>query len=121
MSFFGSFQEVYPNFSLFFVFFSRYFCPIAQKLIINSRLFHNSLVFVFCHKSPLIALIYFCFIGACLSKISIKILRKYWYFILFIQKQPPKNVLRKNCSENMQQIYRRTPMPKCEFNKVVLL
>ena len=22
------------------------------------------------------------------------------------------------CSENMQQIYRRTPMPKCDFNKV---
>ena len=24
----------------------------------------------------------------------------------------------KRCSENMQQIYRRTPMPKCDFNKV---
>ena len=22
------------------------------------------------------------------------------------------------CSENMQQIYRRTPIPKCDFNKV---
>ena len=27
-------------------------------------------------------------------------------------------VLRKRCSENMQQIYKRTPMPKCGFNKV---
>ena len=27
-------------------------------------------------------------------------------------------VLRKKCSENVQQIYRRTPMPKCDFNKV---
>ena len=34
------------------------------------------------------------------------------------QKQPFKVVLRKRCSENMQQIYRRTPMPKCDSNKV---
>ena len=29
-----------------------------------------------------------------------------------LQKQPFKGVLRKRCSENMQQFYRRTPMPK---------
>ena len=34
------------------------------------------------------------------------------------QKQPPRGVPRKRCSEIMQQIYRRTPMPKCDFNKV---
>ena len=34
------------------------------------------------------------------------------------QKQPPSGVLRKRYSENMQQIYRRTPMPKCDFNKI---
>ena len=28
-----------------------------------------------------------------------------------------KGVPRKRCSENMQQIYTRTPMPKCDFNK----
>ena len=33
------------------------------------------------------------------------------------QKQPSRYVLRKSCSENIQQIYRRTPMPKCDFNK----
>ena len=33
-----------------------------------------------------------------------------------IQKHP--SGLR--CSENMQQIYRRTPMPKCDFNKVAV-
>ena len=33
------------------------------------------------------------------------------------QKQLFKGVLRKMCSENMQQIYWRTPMPKCDFNK----
>ena len=34
------------------------------------------------------------------------------------QKQLSRRVLRKRCSENMQQIYRITPMPKCDFNKV---
>ena len=33
------------------------------------------------------------------------------------QKQPFRGVLRKRCSENMQHIYRRTQMPRCEFNK----
>ena len=34
------------------------------------------------------------------------------------QKQPSRGVLTKMCSENMQQIYRRTLMPKCDLNKV---
>ena len=34
------------------------------------------------------------------------------------QKQPSRGVLRKRCSENMQQIYRRTSMSKCELNKL---
>ena len=29
-----------------------------------------------------------------------------------------RGVPRKRCSENMQQIYRRTPILKCDFNKV---
>ena len=37
-----------------------------------------------------------------------------------IQKQPPRGVSRKRRSENMQQIYMRTPMPKCDYNKVAL-
>ena len=32
-------------------------------------------------------------------------------------KQPLRVVLEKRCSEIMQQIYRRTPMPKCDLNK----
>ena len=36
------------------------------------------------------------------------------------QKQSSKGVPRKRCSENMQQIYRRTLIPKCHFNKVAL-
>ena len=34
------------------------------------------------------------------------------------QKQPPRGVPRKSCSENMLQIYRRTPISKYDFNKV---
>ena len=36
------------------------------------------------------------------------------------QKQPLRGVLSKKCSENIRQIYRRTPMPKCDFNEVAL-
>ena len=49
-----------------------------------------------------------------------------WYFLKRwkskkqenIQKQPSRNVLKKRCSASMQQIHRRTPKPKCDFNKV---
>ena len=34
-----------------------------------------------------------------------------------IQKQPSRDVLIQKCSENMQQISRRTPMMRCDFNK----
>ena len=34
------------------------------------------------------------------------------------QKHSSRGVLEKRCSENMQQIYRRTPMPKSDFNNV---
>ena len=37
-----------------------------------------------------------------------------------IQMQPPRAVLKKRYSKNMQKIYRRTPMPKCDFSKVAL-
>ena len=36
----------------------------------------------------------------------------------YFQKQPSRGVLKKRCSENIQQIYARTPMLKCDFNKV---
>ena len=36
------------------------------------------------------------------------------------QKQPSRGFLKERYSENMQQIYRRTPMKKCNFNKVAL-
>ena len=36
----------------------------------------------------------------------------------YFQMQLSRGVLIKRCSENIQQIYKRTPMPKCDFNKV---
>ena len=35
---------------------------------------------------------------------------------LIFKEQPPRGVLKKRCFENIQQTYRRTPMPKCDFN-----
>ena len=37
-----------------------------------------------------------------------------------LQKQSLRGVPRKRCSENIQQMYRRTFIPKCDFNKVAL-
>ena len=34
------------------------------------------------------------------------------------KSEPFIGVLRKKCSENMHQVYRRTTMQKCDFNKV---
>ena len=48
---------------------------------------------------------------------------KYSLFLLIVlfrvQKQPLRSVLSKTCSKNMQQIYSRTPMPKCDFNNLL--
>ena len=39
----------------------------------------------------------------------------------YFQKQPSRGVLKKRCFENMQQVYWKTLMPKCDdFNKVAL-
>ena len=39
----------------------------------------------------------------------------------YIRKQSPTGVLKKRCSGYMQQIYRRTPTPKCDYNEVAKL
>ena len=46
------------------------------------------------------------------------ILFRYWFYTW--QEQPSKGALRKRCSENIQQIYRTTPMSKFDFDKVAL-
>ena len=40
--------------------------------------------------------------------------------LCYIQKQPPIGILKKKSSENMLPIHNRTPMPKCDLNKVTL-
>ena len=45
---------------------------------------------------------------------------KFGRFTVNGSRQMSIGVHRKRCSENMQEIYRRTPMPKCDFNKVAL-
>ena len=42
---------------------------------------------------------------------------KLQFSIVLGQKQPFRGILRKKCSENMHQIYRRTPNAKWGFNK----
>ena len=37
------------------------------------------------------------------------------------EKQPSIGALKSRCSENMQQIYRRTPMPKCTHALMLLV
>ena len=41
-------------------------------------------------------------------------------FQRIFQKQPSRGIFKNRCSENMHQIYRITPMRKCDFNKVAL-
>ena len=43
-------------------------------------------------------------------------------FFTLTQKQPYRRILRKRCSENMQQIYRRTPLLNCkEFAYILVI
>ena len=62
----------------------------------------------------------------CLIHINTIILRHFFIFTIFVsmsrprsiyvQKQPPRAAPRKRCSENIQQIYRRTPVPEFGLN-----
>ena len=45
-------------------------------------------------------------------------MREFFPNLEIYQKQPPRGVLKKRCSDIMHQIYRRTPLPKSDFNKV---
>ena len=55
---------------------------------------------------------------SCLSRLE-DIVRHATKSTHYLQKQSPIGGLNKRCDENMEQIYRRAPMPKCDFNKVV--
>ena len=53
-----------------------------------------------------------------LHKNVLKFLNFIFMNLKLLQKHPFRNILEESCSKNMQQIYRETPMPKCDFNKV---
>ena len=63
---------------------------------------------------------YYRFISGQTSNIFLNALKARFDLLLWIQKQPSRGVLRRKCSEDMQQNYRRTPMSKYDFNKVAL-
>ena len=48
------------------------------------------------------------------------VIKKYNAHILLFRSSRPEAFLGWGVLKNMQQIYRRTPMPKCDFNKVTL-
>ena len=50
------------------------------------------------------------------NMLSLKV-RHIWKFQ--VRNSPPEVFLREKCSENMQEMYRGTPMPKCNFNKLL--
>ena len=60
------------------------------------------------------------FLSSC-TKLNSKLRSVLFLFLgrsKYYQNQPSIGVLIKKCSEKMKQIYRRTSMPKCDFNKV---
>ena len=66
-------------------------------------------------------IVYYCFFWFIYSFIY------FWWILMFcfcfellniFQKHPVRDVLRKRCSKNMLQIYRKRPVLKCDFNKV---
>ena len=63
---------------------------------------------------------YYRFISGQTSNIFLNALKARFDLLLCIRKQPSRGVLRRKCSEDMQQNYRRTPMSKYDFNKVAL-
>ena len=54
------------------------------------------------------------------KKRNTKSFKKKYDALKKVEKQPLRGNPRKRCSENMQQIYRRTPMTKCNFIEIVL-
>ena len=55
--------------------------------------------------------------GWCIKKLPFKIFQNCLENFNNELKQPSRGVFKKRCSENMQKIYMRAPMPKCDFNK----
>ena len=95
----------------FFIYISR---PPFQKYALLSSLSNCSYSYVLMIKICIIILILQDNLFELIMRESIFL----YSYIYNIHKQPLRGVPRKRCSENMQQIYRRIPMLKCDFNKV---
>ena len=80
------------------VWFKYQFCDTVRNKILN---YDNTINSVFLGEE----------VRTCLGSDNI-----YHYYDW--QKQPIRGVLRKRCPENMQQIYRGTPMLKCDSKKL---
>ena len=91
-----------------------------QKTTVNNLFFEKLCCFFIHNFWKVLAICKFFVTARCLDV-------RFWdllYFIClkfnpqycYLQKQPSRGVPRKRCSENMQQIYMRTHMPKCDFN-----
>ena len=101
--------------------------PCSSKEFVN---------FLFCYGFCAESSFIFCLIAKNFVKINdfsyVTLIFTSWncgwsFFVLSVnccsrgQKQPSRGVLRKRCSENMQQIYSRTPMPKSHSGMGVFL
>ena len=51
-------------------------------------------------------------------KMNAKAISKTVINLVSLNRSRHSGITRKRCSKNMQQIYRRTPMPKRDFNEV---
>ena len=92
-----------------------YFCWEDKKMY-NKDICNHKISFkwnIHCHFSKLLTIIFHWYIFR-----NNLIFYTFSALIFKGQKQPSRGVLKKSCSGSMQQIYRRTPMPKCDFNKV---
>ena len=84
-------------------------CRVDIILVVLPWHLYNNLLII-CHINSRLKL--------SINHIVIEKSLHWWVYTTTTQKQPSRGVLRKSCYENMQQISRRTPMSKCDFNKV---
>ena len=105
LHFLGMFTEILPRAAYFVKISFNTSCKM-QVIVNNTFLGKSDSKFVLCSQFFTNNLQYF--LMNCLFTI----------FIWLKQKQPFRGVLRKRCFESMQQIYRKTPTLKHDFNKV---
>ena len=101
-----------------FILNSKSFSYLLSFVFIHFHsLYHSSFVIIRCHSSHSLSFVVPLVVIRCHSVYHSSV-----FFIIdeetLFQKQSSRGVLGKKCSEDMQQIYRRVPMPKCDFSEV---